>query len=302
LEYDTPLVSDVTADRVFGQGGSFAVATCNLGGVSDTSLCSPTGVAVDDQANAYVADPTNNRVLEYAPPLSSGGAADRAVGHGGSFTRRLCNLGGASATSLCSPSAVAVDTDGDTYVADTNNHRVLEYDDPVVVCGNGVVEAGETCDHGNTAAGDCCSPTCTFDAPGTPCTSDGNVCTTDQCNRAGVGLPTNNTARCDDGLFCNGADVCSGGVCTHAGNPCAGGPECANTCNEDGHNCFEAAGTACTSDSNPCTDDRCNGAGACTHPNNTAPCDDGLFCNGADVCSGGTCTHAGNPCAGGPAC
>src|SRR5262249_57367489 len=69
LEYDTPLVSDVTADRVFGQGGSFAVATCNLGGVSDTSLCSPTGVPRDDQANGYVADQHNQRRLQYDQPL-----------------------------------------------------------------------------------------------------------------------------------------------------------------------------------------------------------------------------------------
>jgi len=47
----------------------------------------------------------------------------------------------------------------------------------------------------------------------------------------------------------------------------------------------------------------CSGSGACTHPNNSAPCNDGLACNGADTCSGGACTvHAGDPCAGGPEC
>src|SRR5262249_27857298 len=30
------------------------------------------------------------------------------------------------------------------------------------VCGNGVLEAGEACDDGNTANGDCCSSTCTL--------------------------------------------------------------------------------------------------------------------------------------------
>ena len=63
------------------------------------------------------------------------------------------------------------------------------------------------------------------------------------------------------------------------------------------------SGTACTDDGNVCTDDTCDGAGACAHPANTAPCDDGLYCNGADTCSGGTCTvHAGDPCAGGAEC
>ena len=104
-----------------------------------------------------------------------------------------------------------------------------------------------------------------------------------------------NTAPCDDGLYCNGADTCSGGACSvHAGNPCPG-TEC-NTCQEDTDSCFDLAGTVCADDGNVCTDDTCDGAGACAHPANTASCDDGLYCNGADTCSGGSCLHAGNPC------
>src|SRR5262249_58502159 len=76
-EYDTPRVSGVTADRVFGQGGSFTLGTCNTGGVSVTSLCSPGGVAVDAAGNVYVADQSNSRVLEYDTPLVSDVTADR---------------------------------------------------------------------------------------------------------------------------------------------------------------------------------------------------------------------------------
>src|SRR5262249_30151913 len=59
---------------------------------------------------------------------------------------------------------------------------------PGPVCGDGIVDAaaGETCDDGNTAAGDCCSPTCQIDPDGTSC-SDGDVC--------------------------NGEEVCHGGRC-----------------------------------------------------------------------------------------
>ena len=87
-------------------------------------------------------------------------------------------------------------------------------------------------------------------------------------------------------------------ACTvHAGNPCPE-TEC-NTCQEATDSCFDTAGTLCTDDGNVCTDDTCDGAGACAHPNNTAPCDDGFFCNGTDTCSGGACTvNAGNPCPG----
>ena len=356
-------VDGAPADLVIGQP-DFSSSSCNTGGRSATSLCSPSGVAVDAGGNLYVADQSNSRVLEYNAPFATDATADRVFGQGGSFTTGTCNLGGVSATSLCNPLGVTADDQGqplrggseqlprprvrhpagerrdrgpglrpgrEPRVRDVQpgrrerdeplqpgrrgrrHHRrrvrrryqqprLLEYDDPVVVCGNGVVEAGETCDDGNTAAGDCCSPTCTYDAPGTACTSDGNVCTNDVCNGAGACLHPNNTASCDDGLFCNGADTCSGGTCMHTGNPCAGGPDCAATCNEAADNCFDPAGTGCTSDGNVCTNDQCNGTGACAHPNNTAPCDDGLFCNGTDTCSAGACTHTGNPCAGGPDC
>jgi hypothetical protein len=33
-----------------------------------------------------------------------------------------------------------------------------------------------------------------------------------------------------------------------------------------------------------------------------ADCDDGLFCNGVDTCSGGSCGHAGDPCSAGEIC
>ena len=42
-------------------------------------------------------------------------------------------------------------------------------------------------------------------------------------------------------------------------------------------------GASCD-DGNICTDDQCDGLGVCDHPNNTAPCDDTLYCNGAETC------------------
>ena len=171
-------------------------------------------------------------------------------------------------------------------------------------CGNGIVEAGEQCDDSNVANGDCCSSTCQYEANLSACMSDGNSCTADVCNATGTcqhnALP--NFTNCEDGLFCNGGDLCLAGVCQHIGNPCTAGPVCNNVCNEAADNCHVTAGTACSSDSNPCTNDVCS-AGACTHPANTASCDDGAFCNGTDTCSGGTCSvHSGDPCSAGADC
>src|SRR6185436_410181 len=44
------------------------------------------------------------------------------------------------------------------------------------VCGNHVVEVGETCDDGNTLPGDCCSPACQFESNGTVCRSAAGNC------------------------------------------------------------------------------------------------------------------------------
>ncbi len=160
------------------------------------------------------------------------------------------------------------------------------------------------CDDGDPCTEDTCQAGvgCTYQNA-CPCTSafdcdDGNPCTDDECSPQGECLYADNTAECNDGLFCNGADSCAGGSCsTHAGDPCVGGGECAGVCDEDGDTCNLPVGTACTGDDNVCTDDVCDGNGNCTHPNNTASCDDGLFCNGADSCAGGSCsTHAGDPC------
>ena len=49
-------------------------------------------------------------------------------------------------------------------------------------------------------------------------------------------------------------------------------------------------------DSNLCTDDSCSESGKCEFTKNTAPCDDDVYCNGIDICSGGICGHSGNPC------
>lgn len=50
-------------------------------------------------------------------------------------------------------------------------------------------------------------------------------------------------------------------------------------------------------DGNPCTDDAVDDL-ACSFTPNTATCDDGVFCNGLDSCSEGSCTaHPTPPCA-----
>ncbi len=75
------------------------------------------------------------------------------------------------------------------------------------VCGDGVLDAGEACDDGNAADGDCCSSACTPAEDADPC-DDGRACTADDACLGGTctGIPSN--ALCPlslDRLVCWGA-------------------------------------------------------------------------------------------------
>ena len=126
---------------------------------------------------------------------------------------------------------------------------------------------------------------------------DGNLCTDEVCG-AGICQVSNNSVSCDDGLFCTDNDSCSGGACVGGGDPCPNGLLCSEPLN----GCVECLISLDCEDGNPCTDDVCSVSGTCSHNNNSAPCDDGLFCTAVDVCGLGTCNGGGTPCPAGTMC
>jgi sugar lactone lactonase YvrE len=132
LEYKTPLASQA-AGVVIGQS-DFLSGNCDSSGVNGSSLCSPFAVALDALGDLYVADFTDNRVLEYSAPLANDASASTVFGQNSSASK-VCNFDGASgeADGLCAPTGVAVDGLFNLYIADSMNNRVLEYDVPVAV-------------------------------------------------------------------------------------------------------------------------------------------------------------------------
>jgi sugar lactone lactonase YvrE len=166
LEFDNPLApgggtpgvpgsaGDTTADRVFGQNGSFTSNSClNLGPPTpDDFVCNGVEqLALDHAGDLFAADRAGSRVLEFFNPLAKGGGTpgmpgsagdttgDRVFGQFGSFAHDPCNSvgplnpdssGPPSADNLCFPVAEAVDPGGNVYISDFKNSRVLKYLNP----------------------------------------------------------------------------------------------------------------------------------------------------------------------------
>jgi hypothetical protein len=136
------------------------------------------------------------------------------------------------------------------------------------------------------------------------CTMD--VCADDMCTHLA------NDSLCTEGPdgVCDAIDGCQYSTCTP--ETCVAGPCQTAVCNGtmcDRTDLCGASQTCCNNtcvalgcdDGNLCTDDAC-GATGCVHTPNTAPCSDGTFCNGAEVCGGGTCSAPGDPCSGSAVC
>ncbi len=194
-------------------------------------------------------------------------------------------------------------------------------DAEVAVCGDGIVETGETCDDANATPGDGCSGICQIE-PGYTCPMPAQPCVSTVSQTCGDGAIEGNE-QCDDGNTADG-DGCSAGcqvepgyVCNTPGQPCSmttmpvcgdggvnNGEQCddGNALNGDGcsSTCQLEMGWTCPTPGSPCQPFHYCGDGVLDMGEQ---CDDGNAIPG-DGCSGVchvepgyVCPAPGNPCA-----
>ncbi len=125
VRFPAPFASGSTAgqsaDMVIGQ----ASLTGRLTDATQSTMASPIALAFTSAASGYlvVSDVTQNRVLLFKAPLSSGMSASIVLGQT-SFTSSVGGTGGAGFTS---PGGVAVDSSDRILVADAGNGRVQAF-------------------------------------------------------------------------------------------------------------------------------------------------------------------------------
>ncbi|MEZ4402784.1 MAG: DUF4215 domain-containing protein [Kofleriaceae bacterium] len=188
------------------------------------------------------------------PGAAGAGACPTACDDGMACTADVLAGSGCQAACMSSAITVAVDGDGCCPIGAT----AATDSDCAPGCGNGVVDAGETCDTAIASGAGACPTTC----------NDGQACTTDAlvaggtCQAACTATPITTPV--------NGDGCCPTGATPATDTDCV--PGCGNGIVDPGETCDRAIPV---------------GPGACP-----TTCSDGMACTRDVLTGGGTCTAA----------
>ncbi|MEK3910225.1 InlB B-repeat-containing protein [Paenibacillus sp. FSL H7-0331] len=108
-------ITTIAGTGTAGYGGDNATATSAL-------LKDPSGIAVDGSGNVYIADYGNHRIRK----INTSGKISTIAGVG--TAGYSGDNGAATSAQLNGPVGVAVDSGGNVYIADMNNHRIRKVD------------------------------------------------------------------------------------------------------------------------------------------------------------------------------
>jgi sugar lactone lactonase YvrE len=128
-----------------GLGASLVVGQSNFtssgGGRGAANLSfGPGSAAFDSSGDLWVADTGNSRILEYVPPFTSGMSATLVLGQ----TTLAGFRSNTSQNGLWEPEGIAFGGNGDLWVADTENDRVLEFIPPFTTGMNATLVLGQS--------------------------------------------------------------------------------------------------------------------------------------------------------------
>lgn len=122
--------------RVLGQPSrAVPVQTISPNWVEGRELTTPQGIAIDRSASGpilYIADTGNNRIMAWRNPLAAanGAPADLIIGQRNRFRTGPNGPGTDYTTGLRVPTGLTVDSEGNLWVADSNNNRIMRYPKP----------------------------------------------------------------------------------------------------------------------------------------------------------------------------
>jgi DNA-binding beta-propeller fold protein YncE len=135
---DTPASAAILPDLTATPVSLFSTGP-NQAGVNRGQLNLPRGLAIDSKGNFYVADTQNLRVQEFDKTgnfITMFGSKGLAEGQFNGYSDTAVGTG---------PGGLAVDKDGNIYVADTWNHRMQKFgpDGKVLMAWGGVINLAE---------------------------------------------------------------------------------------------------------------------------------------------------------------